>query len=295
MTTAPAAAAPGPAAAPAAGAAPAAPAAGAAQEKPAAPAASVWDGLQDAGNRDYAKTKNWATHDDAVKSYREAESRLGTAIVKPADNAPQAEWDAYYGKLGRPATPGEYKYQRPAGVPADFPYQESEMLALNEVAHKAGLTPQQAAAIHDGIVTRAAAQHAAEREAEGTAIEAAHTELVKEWGDPTGETYQRNVELSNRAIRNLGGEPLKAELVKLGALGRDGEVKSPIIAKLLAQAGKGMFGEDTLFEGPNVTNNPFAAGEHENITEQGRIVKADPARAKQLIIAAGKDPKAYSL
>ncbi len=142
--------------------------------------------------------------------------------------------------------------------------------------------------MHDGLVKLSAGQWQAERAKEAQTIEAADAELVKMWGDKDGEVFKRNVELSNRAIRNLGGEPLMAELKAIGALGKDGEVKSPILADLLAKAGKGMFGEDTLFEGPQVANNPFATGDNENLTEQGKIFKANPDRARNLIKAAGR-------
>lgn len=275
--------------APAAAAAPAAATPAAAAPAAAAPAAGgdAWNGLQDAGNREYATKKGWAGVDDAIKGYREAETKLSSALFLPAADAPPEAREAFYDKLGRPKTAGEYKYQRGANVPQDFPYQESSMLALSQVAHKAGLTQEQAQSVHDGIVNLSISQFQAERQKEVTAIEAADADLVKMWGDKNGEVFKRNVELSNRAIRNLGGEPLMAELKRIGALGKDGEVKSPMLVDLLAKAGKGMFSEDTIFEGPNVANNPFAK-DNEDLTEQGKIFKANPDRARNLIRAAGR-------
>lgn len=46
--------------------------------------------------------------------------------------------------------------------------------------------------------------------------------------------------------------------------------------------------------GNATVKNPFTK-EHFNLTEQGKIIRENPERARQLITAAGKDPKNYGL
>ena len=40
----------------------------------------------------------------------------------------------------------------------------------------------------------------------------AHDDIVGAWGEPSTEKYRRNVELANRALRELGGDGLAQSL-----------------------------------------------------------------------------------
>jgi hypothetical protein len=93
--------------------------------------------------------------------------------------------------------------------------------------------------------------------------ETAHRELVARWGDKQSESYKREVELMSRAARNLG------------------------IADALRQGG--------LITGDGgVVSNPWDKRSL-NVTEQGKLVRSDPNKARALIRAAGKDPAVYGL
>jgi hypothetical protein len=256
-----------------------------------------WTGLlADEGNRKTVEAKGWATKglDDVVTSYRELESKLGKAIVPPGDDAKPEDLNAFYAKLGRPEKAEAYEFKLPEGLPENFPYDGKAAEKYKVWAHDAGLPPKQAQALHDMYVKDTAAQLQAHQEAYAKSVEAAHNELVKEWGDPKSGTYERNQELANRAIRQLGGTELLGELKAVGAFGPNGEVKSPKLAKALAKVGESLYAEDTMFGGPTAGANPFSS-KTENLTLQGQIIRDDPDRAKVLIRQAGIDPSEYGL
>lgn len=249
-------------------------------------------GLQAAENRDLVKNKGWTGLDPILASYRELESKIGKALVPPAPDAPQDVRDAFYAKLGRPETPDGYKFERPASVPESFPYDANDAALIANVAHAAGLDPRQAAMIHDGLVMRAVdIANSRVQETTAKAAEAQKT-IVKEWGEPDSATHKRNLELANRAITQLGGDTLTADLKGAGILAADGTVTSPAIAFAFAKIGQQLFAEDQIFGGVGGFKNPFAA-ENENLTEQGKIIKSDPERAKVLMRSAGINPKDY--
>lgn len=248
-----------------------------------------WAGLlTDEGNRKTVEAKGWLTKgpDAVVSGYRELESKLGKAIVPPGDDAKPEDWNAFYGKLGRPETADKYEFKLPDGLPENFPYDGKSAEKYKVWAHEAGLPPKQAQVLHDLFVKDTAEQIAAHQEAYAKAVETAHNEIVKEWGEPGSGTYERKSELANRAIRQLGGLELLSELKSVGAMGPNGEVKSPKLAKMLAKVGEQLFAEDTAFGGPQGGSNPFSKAT-ENLTEQGRIIRDDPERAKVLIRQAG--------
>jgi hypothetical protein len=259
-------------------------------------ATDLWAGLRDEGNRKTVDAKGWAAKglDDVVSSYRELESRLGKALVPPGDDAKPEDWTAFYAKLGRPEKPEAYEFKLPEGLPENFPYDGKSAVEFKTWAHEAGLTPRQAQAVHDKYVGHTAATLQQHAEATAKAIEEAHGTLVKEWGDPTTETYKRNQELANRAIRQQGGSELLGELKRIGALGPNGEVMTPHLAKALAKTGQALYAEDTAFGGPSQGPNPFSE-KSLNMTAQGQIIRTDPDHARALIRAAGDDPKKWGL
>lgn len=256
-----------------------------------------WGGLQDEGNRALVEAKGWTGKglDDAFKSYRELESRLGKAIVPPKEDASPEDWSAFYGKVGRPEKADGYQFKMPEGLPENLPYDAKSAEDFKSWAHEAGLNPKQAQTLHDQFVRMTANQVQAQQEAEAAAVQSSTEKIAKLWGDPESEQFKRKNELANRVIRqNNKDDVLMGELKSLGALTSDGSVKAPHLANLLAEIGGKLYAEDSLYAGPNAAVNPFAAGS-ENLTAQGQIIRTDPERARTLISNAGRDPKEWRL
>lgn len=250
-------------------------------------------GLQVEDNRTLVEAKQWKSADDAIRSYRELETDVNKALKVPEADAPAEEWNAFYGKLGRPESADKYELKlNTETVPEGFPYDENSAIEFRTWAHEAGLTPAQAQTLHDKFVGYQAGSFTASREALAKAEGDTHREIVMQWGDPDTDGYKQNLEYTSRAIGQLG---LKDELTRLGALSADGAVLSPKIAFALSKVGKEMYGEDTtVLNAGGTVSNPFSA-EHENLTQQGQLIRSDPSKAKSLIRAAGGNPADYGL
>lgn len=200
-------------------------------------------GLQFEDNRTLVEAKQWKTADDAIRSYRELETHASKALKVPEADASADDWNAFYGKLGRPETPDKYELKlNTEAVPEGFPYDEKSAIEFRTWAHEAGLTPAQAQTLHDKFVGVQAGGFTAARDAMAKAEGDTHREIVMQWGDPDTDGYKQNLEYTSRAIGQLG---LKDELTRLGALSADGAVLSPKIAFALSKVGKEMYGEDT--------------------------------------------------
>ena len=247
-------------------------------------------------NRSLVEAKEWGSDpNNLVRGYRELEAHAKSTLVPPSDDASPEAWAAFYDRLGRPRTPDGYEFTLPDGVPENMPYDDTLKTQFQTWAHEAGLSPRQAAMMHDLYVQQAGQSFVDATEATREAVLSANDQLVKAWGDHGSESHQRNSELAARAIRQLGGDALMAELQQTGALTGKGEVMAPAIAQMLAKVGEQLYSEDTVYAGPTASKNPFADGPHHNLTEQGKILRSDPKRAKALIIAAGDDPALYRL
>jgi len=76
-----------------------------------------------------------------AKSYIHAQRLVGSdKIPVPNKHATDEDWSAVYEKLGRPKTPGEYKYD----IPEDVNVDQASLNNFSDQAHKLGLLPTQA-------------------------------------------------------------------------------------------------------------------------------------------------------
>jgi len=210
------------------------------------------------------------------------------ALRTPADDASPEEWRDFYGLLGRPEAPGDYKFKMPDGLSEDFPYEAEAVKRYAEWAHEAGLSPRQAQSLHDRFVQDTNGQFTQRQHSDDEAVAGAHEALIKAWGTPETERYRRNVELANRAIRELGGTALEQSLKARNVITADGEITEASVAFMLQQAGERLFAEDQVFAGTAAARNPFA-GDGENITEQGQVLRQDPELARSMIRAANRE------
>lgn len=181
---------------------------------------------------------------EVVKSYAALERRLGRSVMVPDESSSAAEIEAFYGRLGRPATPDGYRPALPVGaiggVGAD-PAAEGRLTGFLAAVHRTGATPAVVQAAVDWYVAaRRDAEDAARREAE-TARARAEDALRREWGP----TYDRRLALSRRAAGRFGGSAL-AELAERSGLGND-----PAWLRAFARIGEAM-AEDGLVAGDPV-------------------------------------------
>ena len=245
------------------------------------------DSLSD-DNRRVAETKGWDSADKIVDSYRNLEAKIGDSLRPPGDDAPPDEWRVFYGRLGCPETAAEYEFAMPDGLLEDFPYDAESANRFAEWAHEAGLSPRQAQNLHDRFVQDMSGRFETAQKADASAIGKTHAALVEAWGEPATESYRRNVDLANRALRELGGEALATSLKSRGAISSEGALTDPAIAFMLQKAGERLFSEDQVFGANAAASNPFAR-EAENITEQGRLLRNDPELARTFIRGVNRE------
>jgi len=148
-----------------------------------------------------------------AKAYVNLE-KMPRGVAIPKDDAPQAEWDAFYDKVGRPKDVDGYGID--LKVPENVPWsKDAERLMLSKMrAH--GLTKRQAEGVLgdylaitvDGLRQ---IEQGKTRDAQG-----AYDAMKAEWGGLT----DRNVALVQRAVHEFGGNDLKEYLDNTG-LGND--------------------------------------------------------------------------
>lgn len=167
-----------------------------------------------------------------AKSYTELEKMTGSAIKVPKSDKAE-EWDAFYSRLGRPETPDKYEFKRPA-LPENVKYDEEMETAFKSMAHKAGLHPRQAQALLEGYNEISAGRITGFTKS----MEEGVSKLKTEWGG----SFDKNIGLATRAVKELGGDELTSMLEETG-LGNH-----PILIKLFAKLGESM-SEDTVILG----------------------------------------------
>ncbi len=258
-------------------------------------ALNAWaDGLQSEDNRAKANAKGWTSAEDVVQSYSHLESQLGRSIVPPSPGDPPEKWETFYRAGGRPDHPDGYEFKMPEELPSDFAYEDGLATQFRNWAHGSGLNPRQAQELHDRFVRYQADLYSDYRDSREQAASDAHEQMVRRWGSPDGERFRRNIELANRAIRNLGGDAL-VHALKMGSLvNDDGAIANDALAVALARAGEALFAEDTLTGSGNESANPWHE-DNEHLGLQGQYLRQDPERARSMIRAAGLKPSSFGL
>lgn len=249
------------------------------------------------GNLDWAKGKGWVVEDGSVKTeevfegYRNLEKKLGSMVSVPGEKATQEEQQRFYKALGVPEKADGYQFKMPENLPKELPYDQAMADRFKSWAHDARLPPSAAQKLHDAYVGQFAEDLKAFEAEQGQKAKAAHEVLVKEWGHPDSEDYAKQKDAAIRALRSDTFKGLEDELKIAGLLTKDGVYTSPHIAKLLAAVGKAQQNDTFVgLDGKNIANNPFTKGAF-NLTEASIIANQDPARARQLAAAAGRDPE----
>lgn len=147
----------------------------------------------------YVQNKAWATPLDAVKSYQNLEKLLGAdkagnAVVIPKPDAPQADLDAFYSRLGRPADASGYKIQVPEGAPKEFSSAAAAKMFELGISQKQG---EGLAAWWNEYATGA---DMAAKTAKANAFQEQDRQLKEAWGG----AFQQNLTAAQAAVRGLG-------------------------------------------------------------------------------------------
>lgn len=238
------------------------------------PQAQNWyDSLPDE-MKGYVQNKNWDTPLKAVESYRNLEKFQGADkndILKlPKDENGEYVLDEVYAKIGRPETPDAYKID----VAPDFELDQERLGYIKEVAHKAGLSQKQLAALVEADVQYHQRVYDAYNNDVRLKQQTELAELKKEWG----AGYSEREELARRFITKHLPEGLDKQetLTKI-----EEAIGTKAMLKLFGNAGYA-FKEDTVPHGAN-NSQTFGMTREQAMHEKSSLmaeIAADPARLK---------------
>lgn len=182
--------------------------------------------------RDYRdQFSTFESYKDFVGAAAEALKLKDNAIMKPADDAPQEEWDRFYASVGRPDGPDGYE------LPNADKYGEFSG-AFKETAHKLGLTTDQAKNLFEWYQKQDEASIEAASKRTQEEVQQVQEQLKADWG----EKFDEQMKNIDRFKQKYGSEALAQELQN-PAVGNNIE-----LIKALAQAGADL-ASDSLIEG----------------------------------------------
>lgn len=195
-----------------------------------------WNAIPEEKAREHVKAKGYKNPAElALANYSLTKMQTGSTDVVglPGKDATQNDWDAFFTKAGRPAAPGDYKFDAGEGVTMD-----PTMVEFGQkLFHKVGVLPQHA---NEGVKMWnefVAAQNAKTIEANQQANADEMRALETSWGASLNE----NKAAGERVMRALGLD--EAKMTKI-----EGAIGSAAIVELLASIGK-KSAEGTLIGG----------------------------------------------
>lgn len=147
----------------------------------------------------YVQNKGWEKPAQVLDSYRNLEKLLGAdkagnAVVLPKPDAPQAEVDAFYNRLGRPSDPTGYKMSVPEGGDPTFANEASAKM------HELGLSQKQGEALAQWWNEKASTTQTMLQQQTDHAYQADDLALKANWG----AAFQQNLSAAQQAARGLG-------------------------------------------------------------------------------------------
>jgi len=159
--------------------------------------------------RETMRAKNYSNPNEVAMAYHNLlKLQNGNPEVTsvPKADAPQAEWDAFYNKLGRPESPDKYELKPGEGVAVDQPTLEFG----KKLFHKLGAPPAKAQEAVDEWNKFVGEQMAARVEADRVANEQALAALETKWG----AELKANQAAGLRVIKSLKLDPALLEGVE---------------------------------------------------------------------------------
>ena len=188
-------------------AAPAAPAVPGTTSQPATPAAAApgvpWLENADEVTAGYVQNKGWQKPEQVLESYRNLEKlmgadRAGNTVVMPKPDASPEEFGKFFDRLGRPATPGDYKLEVPA-IGGDPKFAE----IASKWFHDEGLNTKQA----QNLASKFNAFVGEKVGANAEQLAAAYASEDKALRDSWGVAFNQELALAQAFVRGAGIAP----------------------------------------------------------------------------------------
>ncbi len=181
------------------------------------PRAGWIDGLP-ADLRDHEIVKDVPKAGDFVKKAIELQEKLSRAsAVRPAEDAPAEEWDAYRQVMGIPAKAEDYE------LPENELIDKAFADAQREQFHKLGLTKEQAKTVYESTLQKITEGAGMLRKANQQAREGAEASLKQEFGDK----YQNTLLKAQKALNVFApkGDDTRSYIDKSGLGNHAGFIK----------------------------------------------------------------------
>jgi len=190
---------------------------------------------------DRKRLTRFKTYNDVAKSYLALETRLGASVVIPSENAPQADWDAFHKRLGRPESPDGYEFD-PIYLP-DGSRHEGGNEAFKNLAFNLGLSKKAAKDLYRESAKLGVSQIIEVQKKQEAKKEEAKVNLKKDWAD----SYDKNMGLQKLATSSYAKAD-SAHATEWIEFLNEGAGNDPRLLRFLSWMGSN-FEPDTLDKG----------------------------------------------
>jgi len=157
------------------------------------------EGIEDTELRGWVENKGFTGADKMADSYRNLErlmgaDKAGRTIVMPGEDASDADYGEFYGKIGRPDTAADYSIATPdGGDPAFAEWAKGTF-------HELGLSSKQAEGLTEKWNSFTGEMNENQLTQYSGQVEEDDLALKKEWG----AAYDKNINVSKAAAREFG-------------------------------------------------------------------------------------------
>ena len=152
--------------------------------------------------------KDFTSRDALAKGYGALFQKMGGQVKMPDDQTSDEDRSAFYQKLGRPEKADGYS--RPDLAEGEQ-FDEAFLTEMAAVAHAEGISDKQFRSLIDRYIAREGQVAEAKVASENAETDAVQKQLHEEWGGD----YEKNLEISKRALRELVPADMKDAFVAL--------------------------------------------------------------------------------
>lgn len=150
---------------------------------------------------------------ELAEAFLNQSDKLSQAVTLPGENASEQELVEFRRRLGVPEKPDEYEFEE--GLPEEMQPKTFDKW-YKDVAHSAGLSKDQAAALRKAFAEQYTAGIKEVQKHKQASLEKAQKELREKYGDE----YEQNIVKAQRVVKTLGGEEFSSYLEESG-MGND--------------------------------------------------------------------------